>query len=352
MTKQKKAYTEVKDLLLEIAIGIVSVALMYCIGWYLRMKMELSLPLTIVYALLIPACVQGSLFRPLIAMKISKGKTDKEQTETIAFFILPAVLVQFSLKFYLGVSWFWSITAALIVLLVFKLLAGLKKWAGSKVMEAGPTWAFGNLPPLDLKSSEQFIGRAAPSRRHGSSMPQIYCETLAVYINKRRFALDDRMDVEALALAGFDEGGSVARVQARALPDQSLLVSKHCVAQSFGGEFTVVTLMNTKNPNSATADTTAFLFFSKLDTERPLGRVKLERIVIVVAGGPDMLDHVTKNFIQLASEMFGKPLSGSRGQRLWRAGENFLVCEQEKWKALKRTTFTWTSEELAIRGGG
>ena len=269
-----------------------------------------------------------------------------------ALALAAAVVTQISLKYFLGVSWFWSIVAGLGVLLAPGLNNVLRKKVASMIWEKGPTWAIGNLRPLDLKSSEPFRRRAGRSHSSGTLMSPLARESLAVWMNNRRFRLGDRMDTEALAGAGFGEASSVIRVRAQALWDQVLMVSNQCNARSFGGELNVVT-MKGKSPTASDFDVTgyvtAFLFFARLDPERPLGSVELERIVIVLAGGRFMLDAVTTTFGKLATEMLGPPQVGSRGQRIWQAGEIFLVCEEEQWKEIKRTTFTWTSETLSLR---
>jgi hypothetical protein len=135
-----------------------------------------------------------------------------------------------------------------------------------------------------------------------------------------------------------------------ALYYQALVVSKDCNVRAFGHQLNIVTM---KGKDSTTSDfdltgyVTAFLFFTRLDSERSTGR-QLQRIVIVLAGGDFMLNHVTANFVKFATEFFGPSEAGSRGQHIWRAGDCFLVCEEEQWKAIRRTTFTRTSETLSL----
>jgi hypothetical protein len=250
-------------------------------------------------------------------------------------------------------SLLWPIVIGLAGLLVFGLLRRLLRAARDSLLEAGPTWLFGNLPPLDVKSRSASNPTGRPPSGGGvGSLRQGPRDSLSVFINQQDFTVGDRFAIDKLFPAGFDEAGSVVRVQAGALPHQTLLVATHCVARSFGGEFTVAPLMRGKDPSPASADSTAFLYFAKPDPARPLELGRLERITVVVAGGYLMLNAVTKRFAQLASEMFGGPLSGSRKQRIWRAGDRFLVCEEEEWKDLRRATFIWTSEELATRETG
>jgi hypothetical protein len=249
----------------------------------------------------------------------------------------------------LGFPWLWSIVIGLAVLLVIGLVVELPRVARSYFLEAGPTWALGNLPPLELRSRvASGRGTWRASGRDGGSMPQPPRDGLAVHINGQAFSLGDRFQIDKLFPANFGEGGSVDRVRAGALPHQTMLVAKHCVAKAFGGEFAVAPLMRGKGPSPAMADTTAFLFFAKPDPAGPLEPSGLERITIVMAGGGLALTTVTRHFAALASEMFGEPLVRPRGQRIWKAGDVFLLCDEEEWKGLRRTTFVWTRESLDI----
>jgi hypothetical protein len=105
-----------------------------------------------------------------------------------------------------------------------------------------------------------------------------------------------------------------------ALYYQALVVSKDCNVRAFGHQLNIVTM---KGKDSTTSDfdltgyVTAFLFFTRLDSERSTGR-QLQRIVIVLAGGDFMLNHVTANFVKFATEFFGPSEAGSRGQHIWR----------------------------------
>jgi hypothetical protein len=316
MSASRDSGSELSGLLFEVVCSVAFVAT----GWYLRVGMVLSWPLTVVYALLVSVGLRSVL-------RIWTRKTSREGAVGVS--LLVAVLLQFALKFQFGFSWPGSIAIGVAVLVVAGLVVAGLEWVRASVAEVGPIWAFGKLPGLEVK---------APSAGRLRTMPANRNESLTVHINQQDFSLGDRFRADKLALAGFEEGGSVARVQAGALPGQTLLAAKHCVAKSFGGEFIVVTLNKESTSPSLRSVSAAFLFF----------REGLERISIVVAGGSLMIDQVTHRFAELAREMCGQPSAGARGQQIWRAGDCFLVCADERWKGLRRATFIWTSEDLGI----
>ena len=267
--------------------------------------------------------------------------------------LLVAVLVQLSLRFYLGFSWFWSIVIGVAVLIVIGLLAALPVLTYTYAREAGVIWVFGNLRPLDLRNlAEPSRTAARTSGRPARPMPHDWRETLSVQINTQSFSLGGPFDAEKLFFANFEKAGSVARVRAAALPGQTMLIANQCVVRTFGDEFIVTPLAKGDISSPVTSDTTAFLFFAEPDPSRPIAPIGLERITIVVAGGWLTLDLVTKRFVDLASELFGEPHRGSRGQRIWHAGDLCLVCEVEQYKELHRSTFIWTTEDFHVGEAG
>ncbi len=266
--------------------------------------------------------------------------------------VVAAALVQVSLKFYWGFSWIWSIVIGLSLLFAVGLLAVLVKIRRSFHLETGITWIFGDLPPLDLRSRDA-PGRdlARPSGSPAMLMPQDSKEAFSVHINDQAFSLGGRFEADRLFLADFDEGGSVARVRARALPEQTMLMARHCIARSFG-DFIIAPGTKGEASSPAAVDVTAFLFFALAHTAGVPEPGRLVRITIVAAGGRNVLDAVTRSFVDKASKMYGEPHMGSRSRRIWRAGGCFLVCEEEEYKDLQRSTFIWTMEDLDIPGLG
>jgi hypothetical protein len=272
---------------------------------------------------------------------------------TAGIALLGAALVQLVLRFLVGFSWFSSIVIGLAVLAGVGLLATLLIVASTRYLKEDVTWLFGNLPPLELRSRSS-PGRttARSSGRPVRRTPQDGADPLSVQINSQSFSLGGRFEADKLFLAGFDKAGSVARVRSNALPGQTVLVARQCAARSFGGEFGVAPLAKGNMTSPAKADTTAFLYFGKPDPTRPFPPPGIERISVIAAGGRLTLDFVTGHFARLATEMFGEPHRGPRAQRIWPAGDLFLVCEEEEYKDLYRSTFTWTTEDLDVRDAG
>jgi hypothetical protein len=341
MDAKKTLHPEGPSGLLRAVIVIGSLAAVFAMGWHLTLR---SWYLSLIYALLVWVGARSVLGWSRKKTVGSETPTGRDQ-RIIGIALLAAVLVQFSLKVYVEFSWLWSIVIALAVLFAILLLARGSRAVGESFLKMEPTWLFGNLPPLDLK----YAGRAGgqPSGRYARSMPQLLRDNLVVGINGQAFSLGDRFETDRLALANFEECGSVALVRARALPDQVVLATKRCVARSFGGEFTVATIAKENTPPSTMIVSTAFLYYGK---GNPLEPLRLQRIAIVAAGGEMWLDAVTQRFAKLASEMLGESLLGSGGQRIWDASGTYMVLKEEEWKGLHRTTIIWTGENLDIGG--
>lgn len=336
MRASKRPHPEGHSGLLRLVTVGGSLVAIFAMVWTLRTH---SWSLAAIYALLVLTATLG-VSRSWIEQKASDGETPPLRDQRlVSVAYLAAILVQFSLKFYLEFSWLWSIVVALVVLVVVVVVEALLRTAGASVLN-DPTWLFGNLPPLELKHPDR---AGAQLSGLAGSMPQQTRDNLVVDINRQTFSLGDGFEAGRLALANFVECKSVALVRARAAPNQIALITSRCVAQSFGGEFTVATLMKENTPPSVMIVSTAFLYYGK---RNPLEPLRLERIAVVVAGGDRMLGTITRGFAMLATEMLGESILGSRGQRIWEAGDLFLVLEEQEWKDLRRATIIWTSESL------
>ncbi len=335
MKASKTSHREGQSGPLRAVIVISSLAAVFAMGWHLTLK---SWHLSLIYALLVGVGARGILGGWSRKKTVgSETPTGREQ-RTIGISLLAAVLVQFSLKFYLEFSWLWSIVIALVVLVVITGVDGLLKMAGASALK-DPTWLFGNLPPLELKHPDRPVGLR--SSRLAAYVPQLSRDNLVVHINGQAFSLGDRFEADRLALANLEKCGSVALVRARALPNQVVLASRRCVVRSFGGEFTVATLAKENTPPSVMIVSTAFLYYGK---GNPLEPLRLQRIAVVAAGGGQMLGAVSERFAKLASEMLGESLLGSGGQRIWDASDSCLALKEEEWKDLHRATIIWTNE--------
>jgi hypothetical protein len=314
-----------------------AVVVLVAAGWAMKTQMELSWVLVIVYVLLLAPGLLGLL---LFFTKKYAPEAAKEEGlgPGIAVSLLASVTTQFVLRFFAGFSWTGSILIGLGVLLVPAVLFALARVVKKRVLDAGPAWAFGNLPSLDL-GDESDPARSAleVTRFYRQASLRDPSRSLAVQVNDVEFYPGEPLMAEKLEVARFERAGTMAQVQARAQGGQKVFVTKRCKARSFGGEFIAGTLMKEDTPPPVISDLTTYLFF---------GDGGLERITLVLAGGRSSIDGRARSLSRLASEMWGQPDSGSRGQDTWRSGPFSLVSEVESWKVLRRGTFTWTLETL------
>lgn len=325
-------------------LGVIIAIGCFAVGMLVQSRTG-SWLLTLVYALVVAEGALEILRSGPLRLRTESETASGRDERLAGISLLAAVAVQFSLKFYFGFSWIWSIVIAVAAGLVIALFSQALKVGRASLLKADFTWVFGNLPPLEMKRRRR--SDWTPSSRSAGAGSHRLRGELIVHINGQAFSLSDEFEVDKLLPANLEKCGSVDLVRARALPNQVVVVARRCVVRSFGGEFTAVTLLKENTPPSMKSVTGAFLYFGKAS---PLEPLRLERIAVVVAGGEHMLRTITRQFSKLASEMLGESLNGSRGQRMWDAGDLFLVLEKEAWEDLRRATITWTCEDLDVGG--